>query len=237
MCSSLLHNLLPHLGPAPILPPARESLWRLTNHARCQTKQLATSRFDHYCNGGYSRATDLEPENELKTSWGTSSWCHPTAVSPAPENRLVWRPASETVTGSPLWPSRTAAMKAAARNTARPTRVGFPSVSSFGTPRRNNGEEKENKQPGLTAGTYPQIPMSVIPSPANPRNGRSLFPLLYRPQSARYRFPALRRPTGSAQPSIPLLYPIAVNGYFAICYRKVPARFDGTLLSGETAPS
>src|SRR5271166_4453474 len=43
-------------------------------------------------------------KNELKTARETSSWCHPTAVSPAPENRLAWRPASETVTGSPLWP-------------------------------------------------------------------------------------------------------------------------------------
>src|SRR5271157_1222883 len=43
-------------------------------------------------------------KNELKTARGTSSWCHPTGVSPAPENRLAWRPASETVKGSPLSP-------------------------------------------------------------------------------------------------------------------------------------
>src|SRR5271157_710675 len=40
----------------------------------------------------------------FRTARETSSWCHPTGVSPAPENRLAWRPASETVTGSPLWP-------------------------------------------------------------------------------------------------------------------------------------
>src|SRR5271157_4392210 len=51
----------PRVGPGSYSASARRSLWRFTNKARCQTKQRATSRFDHYCNEGYSRATDLEP--------------------------------------------------------------------------------------------------------------------------------------------------------------------------------
>src|SRR5664280_1692610 len=120
----------PRLGPAPILPFARESLWRFTNHARCQTKQRATSRFDHYCNGGYSRATDLEPEKRTQNSSGNFFLVSSNRrLASARESLSVETSFGDGERFSTL-ASRTAAMKAAARNTAKPARIGFPSISS-----------------------------------------------------------------------------------------------------------
>src|SRR5271157_3649654 len=50
-------------------------------------------------------------------------------------------------------------------------------------------------------------------------------------------FPTLSRSAGSPQPSIPPSHSAAVSVYFSICYRRVPARFDGISFPGETAPS
>src|SRR5664280_2243800 len=124
----------PRVGPGSYSASARRSLWRLTNKARCQTKQRATSRFDHYCNGGYSRATDLEPEKRTQNSSGNLFLVSSNSRLASTRESLSVETSFGDGDRFSTLASRTAAMKAAARNTAKPARIGFPSVSSRWTP-------------------------------------------------------------------------------------------------------
>src|SRR5664280_1314296 len=129
----------PRVGPGSYSASARRSLWRLINKARCQTKQRATSRFDHYCNGGYSRATDLELEKQTQNSSGnfflvsSNSRLASTRESLSVETSFGDRDRFSTLA------RRTAAMKAAARTPNPPASVSRQSLR-VEIPRRNHSE-------------------------------------------------------------------------------------------------
>src|SRR5271165_1765903 len=86
--------------------------------------------FDHYCNEGHSRATELEPEKRTQNSSGNFFLVSSNSrLASARESLSVETSFGDGDRFSTL-ASRTAAMNAAARNTAKPARIGFPSVSS-----------------------------------------------------------------------------------------------------------
>jgi len=70
LCSSLLHNLLSESGRAPILPLLGNLCSDSPIKLDAKRSNAPTNRFDHYCNEGYSRATDLEPEKRTQNSSG-----------------------------------------------------------------------------------------------------------------------------------------------------------------------
>src|SRR5271165_6493576 len=124
----------PELGPAPILPLLGNLCSDSPIKLDAKRSNAPTSRFDHYCNGEYSCATDLEPEKRTQNSSGNFFLVSSNSrLASARESLRVETSFGDGDRFSTL-ASRTAAMKAAARNSAKPARIGFPSVSSRWTP-------------------------------------------------------------------------------------------------------